>query len=244
MINDEIFKMLIKLFQKDNYFKLNMERIYKIKYIINNGNLIFSYDYILSKDNKVKFYYNLFILEKNRNNNIVIQCFENNKRKRNDQFIEYKNKKYLLDEDKQNNIRVIMPLKEDKHKKDLLILIHLFKQIIICRNDLKKEMNLKEFKTKEYYIINKNWINKLTDYFEFSYFLSLIKKNDNFQNFIEFGNKDDEIFLIFKNDEKINNKIKLKNEFIKINKDYLKKESKKFLNDDILFFNNFELFDV
>jgi len=243
MINDEIFKRLINYFQKDNLDELNEQNVPKIKYIINNGSIIFSYNYIImrkSNEDRANFYYNLLILEKYINNNIIIQNFEE-KKERDVKFEEYKTGKYLYNENIQNSIKVIRPTMEEEYKKDLMILILLFRQILICRRNIKQENNLKELKIKEYYIIDKNWMNELLVFFEFSHFISLINNKLNFETFIEFEFEEDKIFPIFKNDAKINDKIKLKNEFINQNKYYLEKEIKTVSNINVQFFNNFEL---
>ena len=246
IINLNIYEKLLKLYKIDETNELNENKNNAIKYIINKGKIIFSYEYELNieqNDNDI-FYYNILICEKDEASDkispIVVQSFEDNKDERDAQFNLYIKTPFSLGKnvgDIDNGTIIQRPLKEKEkeHEQSISILIKLnecFKNIRIKFNDEIKK-NLVNSEEKEFYIVDKNWIKEFMEFFGFKQLKNLFKKKEN--------KSKDEFLSLIKNDEIINNKIRQKNNFI--NKKYFVEEIKKFQQDNINYFNNFELID-
>ena len=92
---------------------------------------------------------------------------------------------------------------------------------------------MKNAEEREYYIVNKKWINDFSEFFEFNKLSSLYKENKD--------KKPNELFFSAKNDETIKNKIKQKDNFL--NTKYCLIDEKIFENVSINYYNNFELVD-
>ena len=247
IINSEIFSKLIRIYQKDDSEELIKGDNYMINYIINNEKIIIPYEYCLINENENGInYYNILICEKNINTNqfdvITIQCFENDKERRNSQFNEYTKIKYFLgvnDNDIDGAIAVKRPLKKEKLDEDIKTLIEIFQSLLSHRMKLlaKLKFSLKDANEREYFIMDSNWMKYFFDFFHYTEFLSLMENNKN-------KTKND-IIIGIKKSETINKKIKEKNNF-DINIKYLNKETKNFGEDgedNIEFINNFEIID-
>ena len=242
IINSHIYSKFIKNFKIDNSEELNKEENKLTQYIINNGKIIISYEYNINiYENEID-YYNILISEKNKDNDqidvITIQCYENNKDKRDSQFNRYTKIKYSLGEivgEIDGNIVIKRMVEEENNlDEDISTLFEIFFDIFTYRNLLiqKLRQKINESKEKEYYIIDNNWMNSFLEFFHFNEFISLFKKNNN-------GLKDS-LSSSFRDNETINKIIKEKNKF-DINIEQLKVVNKNFGENNIEFINNFEL---
>ena len=164
-----------------------------------------------------------------------IHSFEVGKGKR--KFNENLLQKYSLGKNTRN-LEDDNPLKkhleEKQLKEDIKTLIELFEEIIKHRNNLKNKLiqDINESNEDEYYLMDKNRIKYIMDFFEFKTFLFSLE-NENLSS------KKDIISMIKKNSV-IKKKIKEKDK-IDFNVDNLKKETKKIENENIEYYTNFEI---
>ena len=241
IINQNIFEKLLNFYQIDETDELNKNKINMVKYIINNGKIIFSYEYFLNQNDNDIIYYNILICEKDENNikiikPIIIQCFEDKKDKRDEQFNEYIMNKFSSEKEVGNNdndIVVKRPLKQEENEETIFNLFNLYIGIQRLRKKINEEIKLylEQTEEKDYYIVNKNWMNDFTQFFGFKNLSSLISKHKN--------KKQNELLFFINNDKTINDIIKQKDNFK--NTKYCFTEEKTFQNGSINYYNNFEL---
>ena len=234
IINKNIYLKLMSLTWNQRMDKENCKEKYISKYIINNEKIILPYNYILKKEQNVINNYNILIFQKAENKfefePLVIQCFENNEKIRDEYFNDYINKIYSLGNlgDIDGNIIIKWPMKE----KNISILVKLFLDIKDLRTKLEQSMafvNLNIAKIKEYYLVDKKWMKEFLKCFDYERLIPLIKKNNEKIDYSE-----------IKNDATINNKINEKDK-LKINVKYLEKKEKKYSFKSINYYNNFEI---
>ena len=240
IINLDIFEKLLDFYQIDKNDELNKCKNNMVKYMINNEKIIFSYEYISNNDDNDIIYYNILICEKNKKiiKPIIIQCFEDKKKERDEIFEQYITNQFFLGKDVgdiDDGIIVKRPIKEKEFEENIYKLFQLYNHIQKLRKKLNEEikLNLKNAEEREYYIVNKKWINDFSEFFEFNKLSSLYKENKD--------KKPNELFFSAKNDETIKNKIKQKDNFL--NTKYCLIDEKIFENVSINYYNNFELVD-